>query len=131
MFPYEELRQVAAQLIRDTGREVQLSRLVSTELVDPDRPQLGYKTDTEVLAVMGTFVSTKSMESQFGFSFLSDTFVRKYDQALLVANENPALHSNLEVFDTMVDEVSMFRITGCQKLRPGTLTMLYAFGVEG
>lgn len=130
-FPYDELRIAAAELIRETGRELVLRRLGTQTLRDPLRPQLGYlPAGEETLTVMGTFVSTKSMESQFGFAFISEDFVRKYAEAVLIANEDPALHSELETYDAVLDEGKKYVLESCQKLRPGTMTMLYAFGVK-
>lgn len=126
-FDYQEMLDVANELIQETGRQVKLQKY-DTVPVDPAKPNLGStNVSSELPGVWATFLSTKAAESQWGLGFISDDFVKRFKSIALVAGRA----EDLKRYTTLIDvDGVVYRIGSAEVLKPGSLTLLYAFGLE-
>lgn len=127
-FDYQEMLDVAVELIEETGRQVTLQKY-STVPVDPTRPNLGStqvpQVPQELTGVWATFISTRAAESQWGLNFVSDDFVKRFQNMALVAGRA----EDLKLYTTLIDGGTTYKIGEAQVLKPGSLVLLYAFGL--
>tara|TARA_R110000772_G_scaffold267648_1_gene392128 strand:- start:103 stop:489 length:387 start_codon:yes stop_codon:yes gene_type:complete len=127
MVDYVKLAATATRLVEANGRDLSFVQLLETP-TDVAEPWRGNATPREASTiVLGSGVAVPpSSASTLGIHVADDHFLKRADQILICVAEE-----DIENFDEVIDEGStVWKITGVEKLRPSTTTILYFVGVK-
>lgn len=131
---YTSFAIIAKSLIDESGRSI-IVRKIDRTLADANKPWEG-PTNTEVggtdHGVIGVFVPLNSAV-KLGLSIDAATaLVKRVDQVVMFApgNDVTLIAENFEEYDEIVDGSEVWKIVMVEKLRPGTITLIYFFGVR-
>lgn len=120
---HQKFVATAKRLIDKHGRMVQFE-IVSSQPQESDRPWWGTAAAPVVIGPLkAAFVPFRGFE--FGSLFEQKSLFKECDEICLVSGGQ----GDLELAHFLVDEGRKFKIEWVQRLRPGTVTVLYAFGV--
>lgn len=128
MVDYVRLAATATRLVAANGRALSFVRLEETP-TDTAKPWRGADTpraqaDSVVLG-SGVAVQPSSL-STLGIHVTDEHFLKRADQVLIAVADD-----EIENYDEVIDENSeVWKITGVEKLRPATTTILYYVGVK-
>jgi len=121
---YADFRATAKELIDDFGRDITVTRQAAVA-ADPTKP---WRSSTvPALASVtgkGVFVSPSDLGKRVE---LRDG-VKRPDMVVLFAAANDG-GQNLETFDTLTDELTVWQILRAELLAPGDTRLLYQFEV--
>lgn len=122
---YTEFVQLAQELIAENGRQVVLQKLEATAL-DAYKPWKGpgVPTVASTETLMAVFVPASG--SSLGRDIVNKELLGRVEQVALIAPTDVSL----EDFHAILDDGVRWNIDWIQVLRPGTLTVLYVFGVK-
>lgn len=120
-FNYEELQDIAKQLILDTGRQVTIEKIDDTPS-DPNKPWAGNAGTPEQASVTATIVPSEYLRSE------EMGYVRGSQVALVAADSSLG---DLTGFTTLVD-ANGFRwtISNIELIQPGSVQVLYTFELD-
>jgi hypothetical protein len=123
---YEELKQVANELIFEAGRTVSFIQLDST----PDDTATPWENSTPrtgqtSVSLKGVFVEPES-SIQLGESYVSKDLVKRSTKILIVEPGD----NDLSTFDEINDGGVKWKIEGVEILKPGTVTIVGFVGVS-
>lgn len=124
---HEEFVELALELITEDGRRVDFIRKGTAPAAGskPWQGTSGLSSETVTIPnVPAVFVPFRGFE--FGSEFLDVKMYKEVSEICLVPN----IGVDLEGCHGILDEGREFRIEWIQRLRPGTTTVLYAFGVN-
>jgi len=124
---YDEFTTLALELIRDTGREITIEKLLAAPQ-DEDKPWRGVGTDGQTVEAsvdtFGTFVPPSGTD--LGQIVTDKELLKRVEQVVLVpGNEEP-----IELYTSILDGGSRWKIDWAQVLKPGDTIVLYAFGIK-
>ncbi len=125
---YTKLAGTALRLVKANGRAVMFIRLNDTP-ADSDEPWKAAATPrnpAEIETPTFALAVPPSGVSKLGFKIESDDFVKRSEQILIVAPASVDLDNYTEV----VDGAIRWQVTGMEKLKPATTTLLYFVGVK-
>jgi len=122
---YPSLVLVVQDLINTTGRSIKLQQLGGTA-EDADKPWRGTGVPKVIktISTFGTFVAPTGLD-KYGISFISNELLKRCDEVVLVAGAK----TDYEGFHQLVDSSTTWRIEWIEKLKPGSVTLLYAIGI--
>lgn len=123
---FTEFVALAQELIADNGRPVSLVQM-SAAAADPDKPWNGPGTPTELLRVDNVpacFVPPSG--SGFGRDIATPEQLARCEQVVLIA---PGAQ-DYSAIGVVVDDGVRWKVQWTTVLKPGPLTVLYAFGVK-
>lgn len=121
---YNELLTVARELIADAGRVVTFEYLVATA-PDANKPWKPVQPGSPVrVDAPAAFVPPSGFE--FGRKAMDDKLFRRAEQVCLVA---PDASNDLTGAQIIIDGTDRFRVEWFWELKPGPLSVLYAFGI--
>lgn len=124
---YAAFVTLAQELIADAGRLVTVQKFLAAPK-NTAKPWEGTSTDGPLVEsefdVFGAFVPASGTD--LGQIVTDKELLKTVEQVVLV----PGDEEHLETFTAMVDGEVRWKIEWAQVLRPGPLTVLYAFGVK-
>lgn len=124
MFPYPKLLATAKRLIDNTGRLVTFQAL-SARAVDGERPWLGSDDEIELATIVkATFVPATG--GGFGQMIVDAELLKRSDFVALTSSDADLTNTSV-IIDTNGDR---YKVDWAQVLKPGDITVLYAFGVS-
>ena len=130
VFDYAGLQEDASALIDEFGRSVTLVKFDETP-ADAAKPWRGDLTPrlapSDSVVVNGVFSDLSA--SKFGFNVDKLDFADRSDQVVLISPPT-TVTQNLEEFDEIIDGTVRYKIEGVKILKPGSVRMLYIFGVS-
>lgn len=126
---HEEFLELAEELINDPedgGRAITFIQLSKVAGAFPGEPAGDPRSPpARSLQAIGVFVEPDSLQ-RLGHTTKIDELIQRSDNICLVAGTNP-LEGYNEIID---DDGAYYVITGIEKLRPGTRTLLYFVGLK-
>lgn len=126
MVDYVRLAATATRLVEANGRAMSFVRLdeIPTDLDEPWRgATLARAPAAETVSGSAVAVPPSSLVA-LGRKTTDEDFVKRSEQILIAVAD-----SDIEGFDEVLDEEVRWRITGVEKLKPGSTTLLYFVGV--
>jgi len=128
MVDYVALAATATRLVEANGRALSFIRLEDTP-TDANEPWRGNTAPRNLAdsVVLGSGVAVPpSSASTLGIHVTDDHFLKRAEQILICVAD-----SDIENYDEVIDEGStVWKITGVEKLRPATTTLLFFVGVK-
>ena len=123
---YAELLTEVQELINVTGRTVTFSKLVASG-ADSDKPwkPTGGADPASEVSCKATFVPLAST-AELGMNLTDDELFKRCSQVCLVAGGQT---QDLSRHNLLSDGGVPYRIEAVKVLKPGSVVMLYAFGV--
>lgn len=122
---YNDYIQLANELIAENGRSVTFQKLSSTP-VDPAKPWKGAGTPTVTQSKEVAAVFVPAQGASLGRDIVNEELLSRVDQVAIVAPTDVPLHN----FNVVIDEGVRWNVNWVQELKPGSLTVLYVFGVN-
>lgn len=121
-----EFVELAQEMIDEEGRTIVLQKL-SGAAADPQKPWRGEGAPTVEAqkAVKAVFLPLQSAVD-LGLFVANDDLLKKASQVAIVAHTD----TDLTGFNVIQDMGMAWGVEWCKALRPGELTILYAFGVK-
>lgn len=121
--------ETVKRLINKFGREIILRKLDGFSQY-PDEPWLGAAdpvSSADTISLYGVAVPPSSL-AKLGFDATTNDFIKDLKEILIVEpGENDP--ENIELYNTVLDGTSEYKIMFIEKLRPATLTLLYFIGL--
>lgn len=122
---YESISAEVAEIIVATGRPIRLQRYSAS--ADPAMPWLNAGTVvSEFVDVTGTFA--EAWGNEFGISWVKQDLLDRVRQICMVPGS--AIAKEYLKFTHIVDEGKEYAIEWGQVVQPGSLTLLYIFGIK-
>lgn len=123
---HEKQLALVVRLVAKHSRPVTFIQLSTTPGTFPGEPSGDPRSPPAAsLAVKACFVEPDSLQ-RLGHTSKLDELLKRSDHICLVDGVNP-----LEQYNEILDEDGLYyTITGMEKLRPGTRTLLYFVGVK-
>jgi hypothetical protein len=127
-FDYDEIREIAEELIEEFGRQITFVQLDSTAST-PSKP---WRANTaprgnpvQTLQLYGVFVEPESLE-RLGKQRVSNDFIKSAEQVIIVA-----FNGSLGDFDEVIDsDGSRWTVHNIQELAPGDSGILHYFRAQ-
>jgi hypothetical protein len=122
---YAELLALVHELIQGTGRSLTFSKLDQTE-VDSSKPWLPIGLPAEATStVFGTFVPPNQAVSM-GIDIGDSELFKSFESVALV---EPNVAADLDSYHTVQDGTDVWRVEKVSVLKPGSVVLLYVFGL--
>jgi len=115
---------LAKRLIDKNGRSVNIE-LLSKGPADANKPWRGNATPATSISTVVKACFVPATTEMFGRTIANDDMLAKTDQIALVAQST----SNLENYTSINDGNSRYKIEWVWTLKPGSVIIMYAFGI--
>ena len=116
---------LAKRLIAGHGRSVIMQQL-GASATDPSRPWNGQSIPVVSVIEKVTAAFVPHTGSDLGKFFVSEELLKRCNEVGLVAG---GTKNELSVFHQVVDGNRTFKLEWVQVLKPGTVNIVYAFGI--
>jgi len=115
---------LALRLIERNGRQITIKKVAGVAS-NPSKPWEGSTApDVTLGAPMAAFIPYKGFE--FGTDVYTDELITAVDEVCMVSGAA----GNFDEAHKIVDEGKEYRVQWARRLRPGSTTVLYAFGIN-
>ena len=124
---YAAALETANRLVQENGRQMTFNRLASTP-ADPAKPWNGPANPRSPVAETQTLYAVEVDPASLGKATQDLDFVKRSTKFLIVAPG--AYLGDLALFHEVLDEASLWRVQGAERLRPAGTTLLWYVGVR-